>query len=296
VIDIVKLEPGDRSDWQAMFTEFLRWQWPIGRFDHTWSRLLDDAEVHAFGARVDGTLVGFVHFFRHAHTNAADVCCVHHLFTSPEWRGRGVARALVAAVANWAREHDCFRLYWVVQEENAAARRLYDDIAAFEGFIEYRMPIAPDGPAIAPPPEIDVGRLTASDRTRWESLFRSYIDFYERELPDAEYDRAWARLQDDDTIHAFGARTDGELVGIVHFMTHPHTNGLDVCYLQDLFTDVDVRGRGVGRALIAAVADWARSRGCDRVYWATQDSNTSARHLYDQVAEYDGFLIYRMPV
>jgi hypothetical protein len=32
------------------------------------------------------------------------------------------------------------------------------------------------------------------------------------------------------------------------------------------------------------------------VYWATQDSNTSARHLYDQVAEYDGFLIYRMPV
>ena len=133
------------------------------------------------------------------------------------------------------------------------------------------MPIAPDGPAIVPPPEIDVGRLTESDRDRWESLFRAYIDFYERELPDAEYDRAWARLQDDDTIHAFAARTEGELVGIVHFMTHPHTNGLDVCYLQDLFTDVDVRGRGVGRALIAAVADWARSRGCDRVYWATQD-------------------------
>jgi GNAT superfamily N-acetyltransferase len=85
-------------------------------------------------------------------------------------------------------------------------------------------------------------------------------------------------------------------VGIVHFMAHAHTNGPDVCYLQDLFTDARSRGRGVGRALIAAVADWARARGCGRVYWATQRGNTTARSLYDQIAESAGFLIYRMPL
>jgi GNAT superfamily N-acetyltransferase len=296
VVDIVKLRPADRDRWQTMFSEFLQRDWPDDQYDWTWARLAGDAEIHALGARVDGQLIGFVHFFRHAHTNAPDVCCIHHLYTSANWRGRGVARALMSAVADWAREHNCFRLYWVVQEQNAVARRLYDRIGAFEGFIEYRMPIAPDVPVLRARPGIDVVRLTASDRDRWESLFRAYIDFYERELPDAEYDRAWARLQDGATIHALGAKTDGVLTGIVHFMAHPHTNGPDVCYLQDLFTDADRRGRGVGRALIAAVADWARSRGHGRVYWATQDSNTTARHLYDQVAEHDGFLIYRMPL
>jgi GNAT superfamily N-acetyltransferase len=296
VVDVVKLEPRDRADWQTMFGEFLQRQWPIGQLDQTWSRLVDDIDVHALGARVDGRLVGFVHFFRHAHTNAPDVCCVHHLFTSPEWRGRGVARALIAAVAGWAREHDCFRLYWVVQEGNVTARRLYDAVATFDGFIEYRMQIDGPAPASVSPDGIDIAPMSPHDRDRWEALFRGYIDFYERELSDEEYERAWRRLGDDDAIHALGARIDGDLVGIVHFMAHPHTNGPDVCYLQDLFTDAGARGRGVGRALIAAVADWARERGCGRVYWATQRANTTARSLYDQIAESAGFLIYRLPL
>ena len=279
-----------------MFGQFLQRDWPVEQYDHAWARLQDDAEIHALGARIDGDLVGFAHFFPHAHTNGPDVCCLHHLFTSAQWRGQGVARALIDAVGDWARARGCGRLYWVVQEENEAARRVYDQVAAFEGFIEYRMPIAADVPALTAPPGVAIDKLGPSDRPRWETLFRAYIDFYERELPADEYDRAWTRLQDDDTIHALGARIDNRLVGFVHFLEHPHTNGPDVCYLQDLFTDASARGRGVGRALIAAVAAWARDRGCGRVYWATQDSNTTARVLYDQVAGYDGFLIYRMPL
>jgi GNAT superfamily N-acetyltransferase len=54
-----------------------------------------------------------------------------------------------------------------------------------------------------------------------------------------------------------------------------------------------VAGHGpVGRALIAAVAGWARARGCGRVYWHTQASNAAARRLYDQVAENRGFIHY----
>ncbi|MEU8355199.1 GNAT family N-acetyltransferase [Nonomuraea sp. NPDC048882] len=143
---------------------------------------------------------------------------------------------------------------------------------------------------------LDIGKLLPSDRNVWEGLFRSYIDFYERVEPDEMYDRAWHEFQTDATLHALGARIDGRLVGITHFLTHGNTStpGTDVCYLQDLFTAPDVRGKGVGRALIEAVADWARSRGCSRVYWNTHESNSTARHLYDKVAENRGFIRYQI--
>jgi len=141
---------------------------------------------------------------------------------------------------------------------------------------------------------ISIDKLVPSDRVVWESLFRAYIDFYQRLEPPEMYERAWQEFQADTRMHAFGARLDGRLVGITHFLVHPNTSGPDVCYLQDLFTAEDVRGQGVARALIAAVVDWARAEGCSRVYWSTQESNATARRLYDQVAENRGFIRYQI--
>lgn len=141
---------------------------------------------------------------------------------------------------------------------------------------------------------ITIGTLTPSDRDAWETLFRAYIAFYEREEPPAMYERAWQEFQADTRLHALGARLDGRLVGITHFLVHPSTSGPDVCYLQDLFTAPDARGKGVASALIAAVADWARARGCSRVYWLTHESNSTARRLYEKVAENRGFVRYQI--
>ncbi|MDX3104360.1 GNAT family N-acetyltransferase [Nonomuraea angiospora] len=143
---------------------------------------------------------------------------------------------------------------------------------------------------------IDIGKLLPSDRDVWEDLFRAYIDFYQRVEPDTMYDRAWQEFRADTRLHAFGARLDGRLVGITHFFTHANTSApdTDVCYLQDLFTAPDARGRGVARALIEAVTAWARERGCSRVYWNTHESNATARSLYDKVAENRGFIRYQI--
>ena len=140
---------------------------------------------------------------------------------------------------------------------------------------------------------LTIEALRPSDRDAWERLFRGYIEFYERTLPDSEYQRAWQRLQAGIEIHGRGARDDDRLVGIAHFLIHPHTNAADVCYLQDLFTDPAARGRGAGRALIEHIADWARDRGCSQLYWRTHESNTTARALYDQVAQNRGFIVYQ---
>ncbi|MEV6240888.1 GNAT family N-acetyltransferase [Lentzea sp. NPDC051838] len=141
---------------------------------------------------------------------------------------------------------------------------------------------------------IAIGPLTPADRERWQELFEGYNTFYERTLPAETYDEKWRELSNDQTIHALCARDGDTVVGITHFFRHPSTSGPDVCYLQDLFTAPEARGRGVGRALIEAVAEWAKQRDCCRVYWHTSEWNETARRLYDQVAEKTPFVHYRI--
>ena len=143
---------------------------------------------------------------------------------------------------------------------------------------------------------LTIGPLGDHDRARWEELFREYMTFYERDPEQAVYDRAWREFRSGARMHALGAWVDGGLVGITHFFVHPSTSEPDLCYLEDLYTDPAHRGRGIARALIAAVGDWAGAQGCGSVYWQTHEGNTTARRLYDDVARYNGFIVYTMPV
>lgn len=141
---------------------------------------------------------------------------------------------------------------------------------------------------------LSIGKLAPADRAGWETLFRAYIAFYKRVEPQSMYDRAWEEFQSGKRMHALGAKIDGRLVGITHFFRHVSTSSPDVCYLQDLFTAEDARGKGVARALITSVCDWARARACCRVYWMTHESNATARCLYDKVGKNRGFIRYQI--
>ena len=143
---------------------------------------------------------------------------------------------------------------------------------------------------------LTIGPLGYDDHDRWEELFRAYHAFYERELGQTAYDRAWREFRSGAKLHARGAWLDGTLVGFTHFLVHPSTSDPDLCYLEDLFTAPEARGRGVGRALILAVRDWAREQGCGSVYWQTRHDNVTARRLYDEVAEHKGFIVYELAV
>jgi GNAT superfamily N-acetyltransferase len=143
---------------------------------------------------------------------------------------------------------------------------------------------------------IETRGLEPADRERWEELFRAYLRFYERELDPTAYDRAWREVTSGTRLHGLAAWRGGELAGIAHFLVHPSSSEPDLCYLEDLFTDPALRGHGVASALIAAVRDWAREQGCGSVYWQTHESNAVARRLYDEVATFEGYLVYALPV
>jgi GNAT superfamily N-acetyltransferase len=106
----------------------------------TWGRFFDAAEpVHALVAERDGRLIGLVHYiFHRATTLDGPTCYLNDLFTSPDARGGGVGRALIAAVYERARAAGSRRVYWLTHETNHTAMRLYDQVAEKSGFIVYR--------------------------------------------------------------------------------------------------------------------------------------------------------------
>ena len=142
---------------------------------------------------------------------------------------------------------------------------------------------------------VAIRTLRGDERSAWEPLWKGYLDFYETALAEEVYDTTWARLHDpNEPMHLLGGYVGGRLQGIVHYLYHRScwTVG-DYCYLQDLFVAKEARGRGLGRALIEVVYDMARAAGASRVYWLTHESNSTARTLYDRLADRPGFIQYR---
>lgn len=145
---------------------------------------------------------------------------------------------------------------------------------------------------------ICVRPVERTDYEGWRPLWDGYNAFYGRAGPTALSEQitsaTWKRFfVPAEPVHALIAVHQDRVVGLAHYLFHRSTTRLhDVCYLQDLYTTEELRGRGTGRRLILAVYEAARSMGASRVYWQTQSSNAKGRILYDKVAEHTGFIVY----
>ena len=149
------------------------------------------------------------------------------------------------------------------------------------------------------PGDLTVRFVTRADYGKWLPLWDGYNAFYGRSGPTALAPEitamTWARFFDHyEPVHALVAESGGELLGLTHYLFHRSTTAIEpTCYLQDLFTNAAVRGKGVGRALINGVYEQAKLAGSSRVYWLTHETNATAMQLYDKVADRPGFVIYR---
>lgn len=142
-----------------------------------------------------------------------------------------------------------------------------------------------------------IRRLEARDKERWLGLFAGYIAFYGAVVPAPVIEATWSRLMQGETSGMIGlVAVDGHdrAVGLAHLLFHLSTwSPTTYCYLEDLFVDPQHRKKGAGRALIAAVYAEADRRGATRTYWMTQETNETARRLYDRVAAKSPFVQYR---
>ncbi|MGB0799565.1 MAG: GNAT family N-acetyltransferase [Planktomarina sp.] len=138
------LEAADLSEWTRLWTAYLEFYESSvdgAVYDLTFQRNLHrkHKSQNCQVAELDGKLVGLVHYIYHAHNwRAEDVCYLQDLYADPAVRGQGVGRALIEAVYKAADENGTPSVYWMTQDFNADARKLYDRIATLTPFIKYQ--------------------------------------------------------------------------------------------------------------------------------------------------------------
>lgn len=138
------LQSQDQSAWRALWTaylEFYETTVPENVYQTTFARLIDpdNTRQNALLAVQAGTPVGLVHYIYHPHNwRIEDVCYLQDLYADPSVRGTGVGRTLIEAVYDAADANGTPSVYWMTQDFNAEARKLYDRIATLTPFIKYQ--------------------------------------------------------------------------------------------------------------------------------------------------------------
>ncbi len=83
---------------------------------------------------------------------------------------------------------------------------------------------------------------------------------------------------------AFLARCDGKLAGYaIYFFTFSSFIGRAGIWLEDLYVRPEFRKRGLGLALMKAVAQVGVERNCGRFEWTALDWNENALKFYDKL-------------
>lgn len=90
-----------------------------------------------------------------------------------------------------------------------------------------------------------------------------------------------ALFGDSPTAEAVIAEWQGRPAGFALFFHNFSTwLGKPGLYLEDLFVREEMRGNGIGKALLLHLAGIARERGCGRMEWSVLDWNTPAIEFY----------------
>jgi GNAT superfamily N-acetyltransferase len=142
-MEIRPLSTSDRSAWLPLWEGYLTFynaQVAPDITAMTWQRFHDPAvPIYGLGAFVDGKLMGIAHYLLHySCRTVSPYCYLQDLFVAPTLRGKGMGRALIEGVYASAASFGADRVYWLTQETNIDAMKLYDQVATKTGFLHYR--------------------------------------------------------------------------------------------------------------------------------------------------------------
>ena len=86
----------------------------------------------------------------------------------------------------------------------------------------------------------------------------------------------------------------GHILGLAELSIRPYAEGCRsnrVAYLEGWFVRSDARGQGIGKALITAAEDWARSQGCQEFASDADPDNDLSRSAHRGVGFTDVGLV-----
>jgi GNAT superfamily N-acetyltransferase len=137
------LEQSDEATWRSLWTAYLVYYEstvPEEVYLSTFERLIDPSNTRQCAALAvqDNVAVGLVHWISHPHNwKLEDVIYLQDLYVDPAARGSGAGRALIEHVYAVADQGGTPTVYWMTQDFNTTARRLYDRIATLTPFVKY---------------------------------------------------------------------------------------------------------------------------------------------------------------
>jgi GNAT superfamily N-acetyltransferase len=145
---------------------------------------------------------------------------------------------------------------------------------------------------------LTIRAIEEKDKDQWLKLWAGYLEFYKSTISSEQTELTWKRLINNELkMFGFVAESEEGIIGFTHCLFRPSTwTETDYCYLEDLFVDPNIRGKGIGRALMNKVIDLAKEKKSKRVYWTTQEFNKTARVLYDSITPVSEFVQYRLPL
>ena len=145
---------------------------------------------------------------------------------------------------------------------------------------------------------LTIRAIEEKDKDQWLKLWAGYLEFYKSTISSEQTELTWKRLINNEMkMFGFVAESEEGVIGFTHCLFRPSTwTETDYCYLEDLFVDPNIRGKGIGRALMNKVIELAKEKKAKRVYWTTQEFNKTARVLYDSITPVSEFVQYRLPL
>lgn len=248
--------------------------------------------IEAILAEQDGKPVGFALFFYSYSTFLSKPgIYLEDLFVLPECRGQGIGKMLLSHLAQRVTEFNGGRLEWSVLDWNEPAIAFYRRIGATIG------------------EDTRICRVTREGLSHTAALSNSDIAAQTRpvspeDMPElfqliqakAEFDQQLHQFNSDPEAlsqHLFGSprylealvvEQAGQLVGFATFSPNYSTfltqPGI---YLEDLFVLPEYRFQGIGKTLLAKLAQIALDRHCGRLEWLVATWNERAIAFYQHI-------------
>jgi GNAT superfamily N-acetyltransferase len=264
----------------------------VGSTEALREHLFDRPCIEAILAEQDGKPVGFALFFYSYSTFLSKPgIYLEDLFVLPECRGQGIGKMLLSHLAQRVTEFNGGRLEWSVLDWNEPAIAFYRRIGAAIGENTRICRVTRDG--LSHTATLSNSDLAAQIRPVLPDDMPELLQLIQAK---AEFDQQLHQFNSDpDALsqHLFGSprylealvvEQAGQLVGFATFSPNYSTfltqPGI---YLEDLFVLPEYQSQGIGKTLLAKLAQIALDRHCGRLEWLVATWNERAIAFYQHM-------------